>query len=233
MVAIVTVLASLLVPSLTKARAQAHTVACRSNLHQLHVAIEAYGNINRGWYPLEPFECNPHPDLIRSLQADRNGLLDAMYCPTARQMEPIAQDTTNYPPVGLSTSIIDTAENRRNGYITYLYWSFRDRSLWRTPVKGGGARWTGDMDSFRPRALRQSGRPIPYQPTINAEGIEPDLETPCELLGRSPSEFWVISGFWRKKAPFPHLRKSREGVNVLYLDGHGDLMVGQPRAEFR
>ena len=220
-VAIIAVLIAILVPSLTAVRRQVSEVVCRSNLRQVHLACETYGNAHKGEYFVAPMECNPHLDLINALKAKKTGTIDAMYCPRSDQMEAVAQNTTDYPPKGLATSVMDTPANRELGNIGYLYWSFKDRSPWRSPGK-----WTGDMDSFRPRALRQSGKPIPFQPTDSDK-------TPCEVQKGRPGEFWFVSGFWRKKAPFPHLRKHKSGVNVLYLDGHGDLMVGQPRARFK
>jgi len=221
-VAIIALLVAIMLPSLRMARAQAYEVSCRSNLHQIHLALEVHANERNGWYPLAPMEINPHRALIEALDAEATGLIDAMYCPQARYIEDVAGNVTDYPPKGESTSIIDTPENRQAGNISYFYWSFRDRSAWRST---NHSKYDESMDSFRPRRLRNSGGPLPLQPS--------DPLTPTALQSDRPGEYWVLSDFFRKKAPFPHIRKHKSGLNVLYLDGHADWMHGQPRANFK
>ena len=50
-VGIISVLVSLLLPSLQKARDQANRIACQSNLRQSYVAVVMYANDNRDWFP--------------------------------------------------------------------------------------------------------------------------------------------------------------------------------------
>jgi len=234
-VAIIALLLAILTPVLKRVRAQAYEVSCRSNLHQVHLAVEAYANGYKGWYPLEPTEMNPHRTLLDTLRAEPSGLIDAMYCPQGKRMEPAAR-STEYPPAGHSTSVIDTPENREAGNIGYFYWSFKDRSLFRKtkPVPADQYDEAAEkMDSFRPRHLRSCGKPVPFKPSLNGDGVQPHPNTPCALQSYRPGEYWVLSDFFRKKAPFPHTRKHKQGLNVLYLDGHADWMYGQPRANFK
>jgi len=222
--AIIATIAAILIPSLKLARVQANEVVCRSNLHQIHLGIESYAYMHKGWYPLADFEINPHRKFLDAIHAKKD-LMDAMYCPQAFRLEEAARDTVNYPPTGKSTSVIDTPENREIGNISYFYWSFKDRSSWRST---NHKKYAEDMDSFRPRWLRNSGPPIPLQPS--------DPKTPCELQDYrkgGDGGYWVLSDFFRKKAPFPHFRKHKNGLNVLYLDGHAAWMRGQPRANFK
>ena len=233
-VAIIALLVSILIPSLKQARIQAWEVHCRSNTHQIDLSLRMYADEQRGWLPLADYEINPHRKMLDAIQADRHGLMPAMYCPQAVLSEPHAQNITDYPPKGDSTSIINTRENREDGNISYFFWSHKDRSDWRSPIRGGGRpRYTGDMDSFRPRHLRTDGKPKPFQPSVYGISDEPDLETPCEVQSTRPSELWVLTDFFRKKAPFPHMRRHKNGLNVSYLDGHAAWMRGQPRANFR
>ncbi len=223
-VAIISLLLAVLLPTLTRARAQAYEVSCRSNLHQVHLAVEEYALGHRAWYPLEPTEMNPHRTLLDALRAERTGLIDAMYCPQAAMMEPVARNTTDYPPKNRSTSVINTPENRAEGNISYFYWSHKDRSKWRSTNHD---KWPHEKDdSFRPRHLRNSGPPIPFPVTT-------DPQTPCAVQSYRPGGYWVLSDFFRKKAPFPHTRKHKSGLNVLYLDGHAEWMFGRPRAGFK
>lgn len=52
-VAIIALLISILLPSLQSAREEAKSVACGSNLRQMGIALEAYLQDNRGYYPGE------------------------------------------------------------------------------------------------------------------------------------------------------------------------------------
>src|SRR3954452_5990809 len=54
-VGIIAILIGLLLPSLNKARAQAKSVQCQSNLRQLGVMLQTYVNENNGWlFPVGP-----------------------------------------------------------------------------------------------------------------------------------------------------------------------------------
>jgi prepilin-type N-terminal cleavage/methylation domain-containing protein len=50
-IAIIAILASLLLPALTRAKESANRVACKSNLHQIAIAIQMYGNDNHDQLP--------------------------------------------------------------------------------------------------------------------------------------------------------------------------------------
>src|SRR5262245_28215533 len=51
-IGVIAILLALLFPALHAARNQANCVACQSNLHQIGIAMQIYGNHNDGWvYP--------------------------------------------------------------------------------------------------------------------------------------------------------------------------------------
>ncbi|HMB95815.1 MAG TPA: prepilin-type N-terminal cleavage/methylation domain-containing protein [Tepidisphaeraceae bacterium] len=54
-IGIIAILIGLLLPTLTRARKQANSVACQSNLRQLGIILQTYVNENRGWlFPVGP-----------------------------------------------------------------------------------------------------------------------------------------------------------------------------------
>ena len=59
-IGIIAVLLALLLPALSKARRQAQQVACLSNLRQLGIALLAYAEEHRGWFPVSAEADTPH-----------------------------------------------------------------------------------------------------------------------------------------------------------------------------
>ena len=129
-------------------------------------------------------------------------------------METFAQDTVNYKPKGVADSVIDSPQNRAAGNVSYVYWSFRANK----GIDETGGPWR-NPDYFIPRQLTTTG-------IIN---LDPVNQSP----GAHPSEYWVLSDFFRRKAPFPHARKHGRGLNVSMLDTHVELIMGKPRDSYR
>ena len=207
-IAIVGILAALLLPAIDRARHLARGKACASNLHQMYLAIKVYANENDGLYPVEPTEHNPHPGLWRALNVDKYGAMaKCFYCSQGKVQEQYAQDATHYTPKGRTDSVADTPENREAGNIGYIYWSFlKNKSGWRNK-------------EFWARMLTDAG-------CVQAPGGPTVQESP-------PSEVWLMTDWFRQGAPFPHLRGHAQGLNVLYLDGHVELMLGKPKENYR
>jgi len=159
----------------------------------------------------EGLQHNPHPDLLRTMQDFNPGIVDAMYCPQAWQMEEAASNPS-YKPKGATDTVIDTPENRQAGNISYMYWSFHDNK------KFGSESWRNPA-YFIPRQLEMNG----------IREIWPGRTTPPA----PPQGRWVATDFFRRGAPFPHARKHASGLNVVYLDGHVSLLIGKPKLNFR
>ena len=221
-IAIISLLMAILMPALHMARFRAYETTCASNLRQVNLALIMYAqDDDEGCYPLEPTEHNPHPGLLDKLRAYHNNLLmKAFYCPQAGYMEAFAQNPDNYIPPGGVDSVIDTPENRQIGNITYVYWSFSANK-----AEASGKTWR-DPKFFYPRQLLID----------DIQWLAEPYDEMHPLPQKPLSERWVVSDFWRKKAPFPHGRKAgnREGgVNVTFLDGHVNRVWKRPKDNWR
>lgn len=212
-ITILAILAGLLLPSLGRAKSLAREKACAGNLRQVNVALLMYADESDDAFPLEPTEHNPHPDLVAALERFQPGVASTLYCPESHFLERIAQNPA-YTPKGGTDSVIDTPENRAQGNISYLYFSFRTNKY----CPAAGAYWR-ETANFIPRQLKTTG-------VIWFDESKPELEAPL-------SDRWVMSDFFRQGAPFPHGRSHARGVNISYLDGRVELMRGRPRENYR
>jgi len=206
-IAIVGMLVAILVPALARSRSRAREVACSSNLRQLGIICHAYASEWNNFFPLEPTEHNPHPGLL-ALAAQQGITEKIFYCPEAVAMESSAQDAS-YTPAGDRDSVIYTPTNLAAGNISYVFWSFQANKAY------NGVTWR--EATFAPRWLRTT---------------EP-LRISGTLQPASAAERWMVADFFRQGAPFPHTRKHATGVNVMYMDGHADLVTSRPRTAFR
>ncbi len=220
-IAIIALLLGIVMPALGRAREIAREVICRSNLRQVHIAATVYAqNERQGRYPLEATEHNPHRRLLERLNAyEDDGLLKAFYCPEAHFMEDGAGDPDGGTPPGGVDSVIDTPENRDIGNITYVYWSFEQNK-----TEPSGHTWRNPAVFF-PRAVTLDGiRPVEHPPP-QFQNAHP-----------SPSEIWVFSDFFRQRGIFPHGRRGGRdagGLNIVFLDGHADIVFGRPRDNYK
>jgi prepilin-type N-terminal cleavage/methylation domain-containing protein/prepilin-type processing-associated H-X9-DG protein len=212
-IAIIAVLASLLMPVLTRAKSLAQEKSCANNLRQVNLTLLMYAGDHADFYPLELTEHNPHSNLLVRLETYQPGLVRALYCPQALFSERYAQDPA-YTPKGGTDSVIDTPTNRAAGNISYIYWSFQTNKY----CPEAAAYWR-ETANFIPRQIKVT------------EVVWLDENKPQPEAG--PGERWVMCDFFRQGAPFPHARSHARGVNVVYLDGHVALMQGRPRENYR
>jgi prepilin-type N-terminal cleavage/methylation domain-containing protein len=97
-IAIIAILASLLLPALSRAKESANRVACKSNLHQLAIAIQMYANDNHDLLPdlrKAPFTGHPPTaegvwswdisDPFINMIINYGGTRDIFYCPSNKQ----------------------------------------------------------------------------------------------------------------------------------------------------
>ncbi len=97
-IAIIAILASLLLPALTRAKESANRVACKSNLHQIAIAIQMYANDNHDLLPdLRKVPFTTHPPTAEgnwswdisvpfiNMIINYGGTRNIFYCPSNKQ----------------------------------------------------------------------------------------------------------------------------------------------------
>ena len=218
-IAIISVLAGLFLPALGRAKHLGAEKSCASNLRQINLLLFMYSEDYGGRYPVELTEHNPHPNLLELLENYQSGATRSCYCPRAPFLEKFASDAENYIPQGAVDSVVDTTKNRALGNIGYVYWSFLANKYCPEAVGNENLKHWRNPKYFIPRKLT----------TTRVEWITEDQTTPEAPLATR----WVMSDFFRRKAPFPHARRHARGLNVVFLGGHVDLMQGRPRDNFR
>jgi prepilin-type N-terminal cleavage/methylation domain-containing protein len=123
-IGIIAVLIGILMPALSKARQQAASVQCLSNLRQQGQAAYIYANNNKGWLPqclgnaLYRFSMNTAEQLSRSLKGDTK----VFYCPSNDLLPPSGQEPITpddfYPP---DHGGVWTYSPIKSGRITYWW----------------------------------------------------------------------------------------------------------------
>jgi prepilin-type N-terminal cleavage/methylation domain-containing protein len=119
-VAIIALLISLLVPSLGRTRDQMRLSRCQSNLRNLGIALQVYGNDNGGFFPVDETLDNPHTRLIAAL-----GDLppEMYYCPSETRAERQFSDA-NVKAGDISYFYFSCEKATANaGVSTFLRWS--------------------------------------------------------------------------------------------------------------
>jgi len=119
-IAIIAILAAILFPVFARARESARATTCRSNLHQLGLALHMYAQDYDELLPIEPHAGNPHPLLMAALRPYTKNM-GLFYCPSAP-----AVGTTKWSDVDRDgiCDLRDCPENRSKGNISYYYFSF-------------------------------------------------------------------------------------------------------------
>ena len=217
-ISIIAILVSLLLPALGRAKHLAAEKVRGSNLRQLNLSLLMFADDHEEKMPLEPTEHNPHTNLVAQLKSYQSALLKVCYCPQSQFLEKFARDP-DFVPKGDTDSVVDTVENREQGRISYVYWSFQNNKYCASAEGTENKKHWRNPAYFIPRQLKTTG----------VQWLYDDRPKPEASLG----ERWVMSDFFRRGAPFPHARKHARGLNIGYLDGHVDLIKGKPRDNFR
>ena len=135
--AVISVLVSIMVPALKRARDQTKLTRCQSRLRNLGIGVLAYAAENRSWLPVEAQLDNPHRELMDCLHK-RGHVPDlrTYYCPSQRRSD-----------------LVHSEKNVEEGNIGYFYYSCEQAT--RNRLVSTFLRWNVDW----PRRMRDTMDP--------------------------------------------------------------------------
>jgi prepilin-type N-terminal cleavage/methylation domain-containing protein/prepilin-type processing-associated H-X9-DG protein len=184
-ISIIAILAALLLPVLSRAKAQANSTACKNHLHQMGLALQMYLDENQGRYPYFGYQTTPSVDstvewpealkpYYRLAWTNRN-----FHCPGYKfELRLPSMYNDGHP--------VDGGYVGSYGYNWPGSWNFLGGSS-SSPHLGLGDPLLG---SFGPRDIPKPPPPV----------LESQLKAPSEMLGIGDSRsFRLVSGWYPTK----------------------------------
>jgi prepilin-type N-terminal cleavage/methylation domain-containing protein/prepilin-type processing-associated H-X9-DG protein len=221
-IGIIAVLIAILLPALQKARTQATTVQCASNLRNIGNAVVMYAGDNKGRIP--QYESNGGAWLWDIAYGTRDALekygasRDTMYCPAAPEMNIEQLWEFSHDPQWAGTTPPASA-----GYGVIGYF------------------WLGQRAGNAATAVPQPAQMILRNYVDRLKVPEPPKGYPAALVKKWPryttdhelavdpiakyelqDTSWAVRGGWLETHVTPHLQRGGKprGGNALFLDNH-------------
>jgi prepilin-type N-terminal cleavage/methylation domain-containing protein/prepilin-type processing-associated H-X9-DG protein len=204
-IGIIAILIGLLLPALQRAREQANTTACLSNMRQLGLATQLYINANDNYFPFSTFKHGPvsgtdweyWPGTFWEQGYIRD--LKVYVCPSM---------TTDYNDYFLRIMDDPSAHTARSGGFRNVHYGVNWHHIWGNSFIQAG-RYTDRKVEHPTKITRvqKATETISMVDTWRGTGL--------------PTGWYYVNSYLRPDRSDPHARHARnKATNILWVDGH-------------
>ncbi len=197
-IAIIAILAAILFPVFSRARAKARQAACMSNLKQIGLAFHMYAE--------------DYDELLPYLAPSQfNWTYGWRWDP-------------DFPGWGFRDNLA-RLYNALNPYIKNSQIWFCQDDVWRMDVPTyapAGTRWGTDQAAQNGVISYMFCVQWNTLPGFQLDPVCPDPSDPCDIVGRLPAEQCLMcdNGLWYTQDIADYKMPHNEGLNIVFLDGH-------------
>jgi len=201
-VAVIAILASMLLPAISKSRHTAYNIKCVNNFKQLGIAAISYQNNNHEYQPPMRWKWD-------SYDCAWYGNLEFIEMFTGRKLEA-------YPGLPIRTLANDTGTEGLGCPLATLYKkaSFNNYPLYNCYIANGytfGNIWTVNLAVyFMPKVKNPSGK-VSYLEGTNYYSSTLSVFNPAATNG-----YWAL----RENAGVSYRHQNNQAMNALFMDGH-------------
>ena len=222
-IAIIGILVALLLPALSRAKAQAYSVKCKSNLHQTGLALRMYVDENNSQYPYYRADYYPRPARpafwldwywynFLTPYYKLTWTNPAFHCPAYR---------------GRMTDNATLAAEPTGGYAYNRDGTWYGGGSGTDPRKlqlglGNSHHIGGAVQPLKP--ISESQVRFPAEMFAMSDSRHIRLRTPIDGTTNLVGLSYMWWGFWANREDLKHKTSHGQGFNVLFCDGHVTLI---------